>query len=124
MGELVPQDGAELSRGEAIGDRSVEDDVRLAGEVGERGVEGGRSLRLVEGDGRGEPELRRDLAGRGVERGVCVRVEPIGGLEELEPDRLRLLAAERLGGEPLPELGLLLLEVADHLQVVPERLDG
>jgi len=43
-------------------------------------------------------------------------------LRKLEPDGLGLLGPELLGGEPLPELSFVRLEIAHDVEVVRERL--
>jgi hypothetical protein len=124
MGEFVAEDGFEFVSVEEGEDRAAENDVGLAGDVEDGGVEVGIVLGLVKGDGDVEVETGFGFGEGGVEFGVGFGVEAVGGFEKLEAEVFGVVGLGLGGGEPVPKFAFGGFQVVADFEMVRERVQG
>ncbi len=122
MAQLVGQQRPELGLRQLRGDGTVQDDVGLARHVGQRGVQPLRVLGLVDRHRHVEPEPSGHVFRCGVDFRLRIPLQPVGGFQQLEADRFGLIVTDLVRRVPVPNLGLLLLEVGDDRLMVKQRL--
>jgi len=71
-----------------------------------------------------QPEAIADAVDQLVQLSLLLALEAIAGLQQFQPSRLGVLLQERIGGVPLPLLGLLGLQVRDDLALEGNGLVG
>ena len=122
MAQLVGQQCPELGIGQLGEHRTVQDDVGLAGHVGQRGVQPLGILCLVDGDRNVEPELPGHVFRGGIGFRLRFPLHAVGRFQQLESDRFRLFVADFVGRIPVPNIGLFCLEIVAHCLVVRQGL--
>jgi hypothetical protein len=122
MGEFVAEDGFEFVGVKEGEDGAAENDVGLAGDVEDGGVEVRIVLGLVKGDGDVEVEAGFGFGEGGVEFRVGFGVEAVSRFEELEAEVFGVIGLGLGGGEPVPEFAFGGFQVVAEFEMVRQGL--